>query len=94
MCIVPSVADIQPLSTGAKSKGRDRVWGEGENASLYRIARKRGTQQAHALKTVPSIGKNCREFYSLKKNYRRKTGFWMRTTIEDKHALFFLWGNL
>ena len=39
---------------------------EGEKNHFYCFARQRRPQQANAFKTVPSIGKNCRDFYSKK----------------------------
>ena len=52
------VAETQPLSQGAEKKHEERVLGEGGKNSFYRFARQRRSQQANALKNVPSIGKN------------------------------------
>ena len=73
------------LSTSAELKCRDGVLGKGEKDSLYCFARQRKPQQANALKTVSSNGKNCEEFYSKKEKNR--------FLDRNKHAFFFLWGN-
>ena len=44
------IPKTQPLSTGAKSNLGDKVLGEIEK--IYCFARQRGTQQAHASKTM------------------------------------------
>ena len=66
------------------------VLGEGENASFYCFARQRRPQQAKALKTVPSLGKNYREIY----NKKEKNRFSDKNPVWGKHPFFFLWGNL
>ena len=53
-----NVAETWPLSTGAELNLGDRVWSEGEKFSFYCSARQRSPQEANALKTVLSIGKN------------------------------------
>ena len=45
------VAEIWPLSAGAKLK--HRVWAKGEKNSFIALPGKGGSQQANALKTVP-----------------------------------------
>ena len=50
------------LSPLVPSRNSETVMGEGEKDSFYCFARQRKPQQANALKTVSSIGKNCGEF--------------------------------
>ena len=52
------VAKTQPLFTDAEQKHGDRVLGEVEKSSFYCFARQKRPQEASALKTVPSLGKN------------------------------------
>ena len=61
---------IWPLSASAELKCRDRVLGKGEKNSFIALPDKGGSQQANALKTLPPIRKNCREFYSKKERNR------------------------
>ena len=58
--------------------------------SFYCFARQRRPQQANALKTVPSIGKNCREFFSKKEKNR----FSYKNQDWGRHAFFFIGGIL
>lgn len=83
------VAEIWPLSTSAELKHRESL-GKREKDSFYCFARQRRPQQANALKTVPSIGKKYEDFYSKKEKNR----FSDRNQDGDRHAFFFLWGNL
>ena len=58
---------------------------------FYCFARQsEGAHQSNAFKTVPPIVKNCQEFYSKKEKNR----FSERNQDWDKHAFFFLRGNL
>ena len=69
----------------------NRVFGKGGKNSFIALPSKGGSQQTKALKTVPSpIGKNYEEFYSKKEKNR----FSERNQGWDKHAFFFLWGNV
>ena len=68
----------------------ETVSGEEEKDSFIVFARQREAQKADALKSVPSTGKKCEEFYSEKE----KNMFSNRNQDWDKHTFFFLWGNL
>ena len=54
--------------------------------SFYCFARQRRPQQANALKTVPSIGKNCGEFYRKKRQTDFQIGIRIGTNM---HSSFF-----
>ena len=84
------VAGIWPLSASAELKCRDRVLGKREKNSFIALPGKGGSQQATALKTGPPIRKNWEEFYSKKEKNRLSH----RNQDWNKHAFFFLWGNL
>ena len=49
------VAGIRPLSVSAELKFRDRVLGKGEKNSFVALPGKGGSEQAHAVKTVPLL---------------------------------------
>ena len=82
------VAETQPLSPG-DSRNADRIMSEGEKDSFYCFAKQKRPQQTKALKTAPSIGQNCGEFYSQKEKNR----FSDRNQERGEHTFFFLWGN-
>ena len=77
------VSEIWPLSARAKFKQRDRVLGKGEKNSFIALPGKGGSQQAHALKTELTVGKNF-EFYSKKEKNR----FSDRNKDWDKRVFF------
>ena len=51
-----NVAKAWPLSTSAKWKHGDRVWGEGEKDSFYCFARQKRPQQANTLPLGRIVG--------------------------------------
>ena len=64
--------------------------GEGEKKKIALLLWQAKEAQANALKTVPLIGKNYREFYNKKEKNRCS----VRNQNWGRHAVLFLWGIL
>ena len=72
-----------------KRNAEAEFWVKEKKNSFVALPGKGGSQQAHALKTVPPIRKNYEEFY----NKKEKSRFADRNQGWDKGAFFFLWGE-